>query len=127
MALFKTRTEKTKEKVAPAKTKAAPVAPTPAISGASDYAHVLLSPRITEKATDLQTRGAYVFDVAPSANKREVIMAVARIYKVTPRMVRMVRVPSKKTRSMRTGREGVKSGGKKAYVYLKAGDTITIS
>ena len=71
--------------------------------------------------------GVYTFDVAERATKQDIAAAVRQTYKVTPRKVRIVVVPSKTTRSMKTGRTGVKSGGKKAYVYLKSGETITIS
>lgn len=93
----------------------------------SDLSHVLLSPRITEKATDVQAGSVYVFDVAKNATKRDIASAVSRFYKVVPRMVRVVSIPAKNIRNMRTGRSGVKQGGKKAYVYLKKGDTITLA
>lgn len=89
--------------------------------------HVFRHPRITEKATDLASRGAYVFNVAEDATKREIVQAVRALYSVTPRSVKIVRVPTKVRKSMRTGRVGVKSGGKKAYIYLKRGETISLS
>jgi ribosomal protein L23 len=64
--------------------------------------------------------------VSPRANKREIAQAVASVYGVTPAGVRVVPIPSKAIRNARTGKSGVKPGGKKAYVYLKAGDTITL-
>ncbi len=90
-------------------------------------AHILRRPRITEKATLHTEKGAYLFDVAPSATKHEIARAVSAVYNVTPRMVHIVTVPAKQKRSARTGGLGVKSGGKKAYVYLKKGETITVS
>lgn len=90
-------------------------------------AGTLRSPRITEKATFLQSRGAYVFDVDSSATKTQIAEDVSRLYGVKPRAVKVVRIPSKAVRSMKTGKSGVKSGGKKAYVFLKKGDTITIA
>ena len=92
-----------------------------------DLAHVLLTPRITEKATSVEAGNVYVFNVLPSATKLSVKEAVRSIYKVTPRMVHMVSIPSKRVRSMRTGVQGSKRGGKKAYVYLKKGETITLT
>lgn len=71
--------------------------------------------------------GVYTFDVAQHATKRAISQAVALIYKVTPRKIRVVQVPSKTRRSMRSGKTGVASGGKKAYVYLKKGETLTIA
>lgn len=92
----------------------------------ASLAHVLKHQRITEKASVLQERGVYVFDVASESNKRMVYAAVRQIYKVTPTKVRMVRIAKKIRKNMRTGQIGVTSGGKKAYVYVKKGDTINL-
>jgi len=125
MALFgkKQKTEETK-----------PVATTPVAKQAvsttnvgGNFAHILKNPRITEKASMHQSVGVYTFDVDPRATKQDIAAAVRQTYKVTPHKIRVVSIPSKTTRSMRTGRAGVKSGGKKAYVYLKSGETITVS
>lgn len=97
------------------------------ISGTGGMSDILKNPRITEKATAHGELGVYTFDVAEVATKRSVAGAIAALYKVTPRKVRIVTVPSKMKRSVRTGARGVSRGGKKAYVYLKKGDTITIS
>jgi len=92
-----------------------------------DYSHILQHARITEKATWHQGTGVYTFDVAQSATKRDIVRAVQALYKVKPVKVATVMVPEKKVRNMRTGKTGVKKGSKKAYVYLKKGDVITIS
>lgn len=122
MALFGTK--KTKKETA--KLVAASSVASAAQSGNS-LAHVLSRPRITEKATDAVSRGVYVFDIAPESNKRMVMQAVSLLYKVMPRRVTIVTIHPKRVRNMRTGRVGVKQGGKKAYVYLKEGDTITLA
>ncbi|PIP87128.1 50S ribosomal protein L23 [Candidatus Campbellbacteria bacterium CG22_combo_CG10-13_8_21_14_all_36_13] len=84
----------------------------------------LIRPRITEKATDLQmSNNVYTFDVIKDANKKEIEKAIHALYGIVPEKVRVVMVPSKNIRT-RNGGKGVKSGGKKAYVYLKNGDTI---
>jgi ribosomal protein L23 len=109
-------------------TAAVPAAITPrSTSLAHDHSSTLLHARITEKATENAGLSVYTFDVSPSATKRGILQAVKKIYGVTPRKIAIVRVPSKNVRSMRTGKRGVKSGGKKAYVYLKKGETITIA
>ena len=95
--------------------------------GISSYAHIFLSPRITEKATMQEESGVYTFNITAEANKREIIRAIQQTFKVTPRSVRIVQIPEKRKRSMRTGKRGVKKGGKKAYVYLKRGDKITVA
>lgn len=93
----------------------------------TDHAFVLLNPRITEKATFAASHGVYVFDVAVSANKKQIMSAVNALYNVKPRQVRIVTIRPKAVRNARTGKSGMKSGGKKAYVYLAKGETITIS
>jgi large subunit ribosomal protein L23 len=93
----------------------------------SSKAHILRHARITEKATMHADQSVYVFEVAETATKRDIVMAVREIYNVTPRMVRVASIPTKTTRNMRTGINGIKRGGKKAYVFLKKGETIIIS
>ncbi len=123
MALFK-RTTKKEEKAVVA-------AVVPAEKGATVFstglAHILRHPHITEKASLNAEQGSYVFSVATRATKQDIEKAVFTIYKVKPRMVRIVNTPSKTKRSAKTGKIGVKQGGKKAYVYLKKGETITIT
>ena len=91
----------------------------------NDYSHILKHARITEKASMHQAGSVYTFDVAAAATKRDIAKAVQSLYKVKPVKVAIVQVPTKMTRNMRTGKMGVKRGGKKAYVYLKQGDSIT--
>jgi ribosomal protein L23 len=61
---------------------------------------VLRAPRITEKASMLQMKGVYVFDIAPDATKRDIVTAVKKMYKVTAKSVRIVGVPEKSVRKM---------------------------
>ncbi|RJQ33595.1 50S ribosomal protein L23 [Candidatus Parcubacteria bacterium] len=91
------------------------------------YEHILKHARITEKASMQQAGNVYTFDVASNATKRDIVRAVQALYKVKPLKVAIVRVPEKKVRSMKTGKIGVKQGSKKAYVYVKQGESITIS
>lgn len=93
----------------------------------NDLSHILRQPRITEKATMHQESGVYTFDIADSATKSEVAQAVKAQYGVMPQKVRVVTIPSKEKRNFRTGTRGATRGGKKAYVYLKKGETITIA
>ena|SRR6185503_18086947 len=123
MALFSRKTtEEKKETPAVAAKSEAPVS----IPSKANLSHILQHARITEKATMHNEIGSYVFNVAGSASKREIMQAVKALYGVSPRMVRVVNIPSKVKRNMRTGRVGMKMGGKKAYVYLKKGDTINL-
>lgn len=98
-----------------------------AVVAGADY-QVLLRPRITEKATLLADDShVYVFDIRSDATKAEVARAVSDMYKVKPAKVNIVRVPEKRIASRKVrGSFGAKSGGKKAYVFLKKGETIDL-
>ena len=128
MALFSRTTKKDTKKAGPSAQAGAPkeakAAAAPAMK--SGLEHVLMNPRITEKATFASANSIYVFDVATSANKKQIASAIESVYKVKPRAVRIVNIRAKTVRNMRTGKTGMKSGGKKAYVYLAKGETITI-
>ena len=87
--------------------------------------NVLLRPRITEKAAvGADKFNVYVFEVAENATKKSISASVRDAYKVTPEKVNVVTIPSKQV--FVRGKKGVKSGGKKAYVYLKKGDKIEL-
>ena len=119
MALFGTKKNTEKKEVAIG----APASTLPSMG--RDISTILKHARITEKASMHQASGVYTFDIARAATKRDVIQAVRALYKVTPRMVRIVSIPTKSRRNARTGKRGMTGGGKKAYVYLKKGETIT--
>ncbi len=88
---------------------------------------ILKNPRITEKAAGLSAQRCYSFDVAPKATKQEIAKAIKAQYKVEPLAVRTVTIPTKKVMPRtRKGKIGTSGGGKKAYVYLKKGDTIEV-
>lgn len=87
---------------------------------------IIISPRVTEKGAYLSEHGCYVFNVAPKANKQEIAQAVRTIFKVTPRKIAIVTVPRKEVITRGTNRKGMTGGGKKAYVYLKKGETIEL-
>lgn len=86
------------------------------------YADVLLRPRITEKANTIAAKNVHTFEVASKYGKRDVESAVKAFYGVTPLKVNIAKNPSKKV--FVRGKYGNKSGVKKAYVFLKAGDKI---
>lgn len=127
MALFGSKKKNDEVKAETPKTAAAQSERTAPRSSSNAVAHVLKNPRITEKASAQQSMSIYTFDVATDATKTQIMSAVRSVYKVSPRKVRIVQITSKRTRNARTGRAGVKIGGKKAYVYLKNGETITIA
>lgn len=122
MALFSRKTKEDKKDSTPATNGDVVVS----VAAKANLAHVLKHARITEKATMHIEQGSYVFNVSENVSKREISQAVKALYGVTPRMVRVVTIPAKAKRNMRTGRIGMKQGGKKAYVYLKKGETINL-
>ena len=83
---------------------------------------IIKNPRITEKASFLAEQNVYTFDIAQSANKTEVKKAIFALYKVKPVKVNVLKVPKKNI--LVRGKKGTRGGGKKALVYLKAGDKI---
>ena len=86
-------------------------------------AHILIRPRITEKASERATNASvYVFDVDRKATKHQISHAVLSLYKVKAVKVAIVTVPAKKV--FVRGKVGHTNKGKKAYVYLKKGDKI---
>ena len=98
----------------------------PAISGARTIsisaAQVIIRPHITEKSGMLSQSGVYTFEVVKGASSRQIAEAVEAMYKVVPVRVSVTTIRSKK-RNLR-GIPGRTASGKKAYVYLKKGDTI---
>lgn len=93
---------------------------------AEKKASVLLSPRITEKAAIAsESKGVYVFNVAKDATKTTIARAIKAEHKVTPVKVAIVNLPAR--RVVFRGRRGVQGGSKKAYVYLKKGDKISLA
>lgn len=93
-----------------------------------DLTWVLKNPRITEKAALKAEGGVYVFEVSADATKSQIAAAVAEFYKVNPIAVNIAKTPAKKVvrRKANGVKSGYKSGLKKAYVYLKKGDTIEL-
>lgn len=131
MALFARKDKKTAAKsavVANQESKhVAAVSKVETTRGGSDLAHILRNPRITEKASSHMGLGIYAFDVSDSATKKSIAHAVHALYNVRPRRVNVVTVPQKIKRSTRTGQRGTTGGGKKAYVYLNKGESITLT
>ena len=84
--------------------------------------NTIKNPRITEKASLAQANNVYAFDVVAGANKTEIKKAILALYKVTPVKINVLSVPKKN--STFKGKKGTRGGGRKALVYLKAGDKI---
>ena len=121
MALFSVKKGKKKEKEGSKKPAGLSAGPARQV-GKTSYSAVLVRPRITEKASAQAESNVYVFEVMDNATKKEIAKAVSLFYKVIPEKIRVSRLPRKSI--LVRGREGMKSGVKKAYVYLKEGDKI---
>lgn len=86
---------------------------------------VLITPRVTEKASLQSNANAYTFVVAKNATKLTVREAIKKEYKVTPVAINITNLPVRTT--FIRGKWGTQAGIKKAIVFLKKGDTITLS
>ncbi len=83
---------------------------------------LLLKPHITEQSNLLAQKNIYTFRVRPSANKISIKKAIKEMYGFEPLKISVINMPEKK-RKVR-GKTGIKSGFKKALVYLKEGEKI---
>ncbi len=88
------------------------------------YGWVIKNPKITEKATKLAEANVYTFEVHPKANKREIMFAVKNIYGLTPVKIRTVNIQGSIV--VKKNIKGRTRAMRKAYVYLKKGDTMTL-
>ena len=86
---------------------------------------VLLAPRVSEKTARLQeVSNQYVFEVAKTATKADIKVAVEKIFDVQVKAVNVVNVKGKtKTFKFRQGRRG---DWRKAYVTLAEGQSIDV-
>jgi large subunit ribosomal protein L23 len=86
---------------------------------------VIISPRITEKASMQSNANAYTFVVAKSATKHSIAAEIKKEYKVTPLAVNITNLPCKV--KLVRGKIGSTAPTKKAIVFLKKGDTIKLA
>ena len=86
---------------------------------------VMIAPRITEKASMQSSANAYTFVVAKNATKHTILAEFKKEYKVTPKAINITNMPRQNT--FIRGKHGTKAGLKKAIVFLKKGDTISLS
>ncbi|MEO1281417.1 MAG: 50S ribosomal protein L23 [Pseudomonadota bacterium] len=86
---------------------------------------VILSPVITEKSTLVAEANQVLFNVAKTATKPEIKMAVETLFNVKVKAVNtLVRKGKKK---VFRGRPGVQSDEKKAIVTLEDGQAIDVT
>src|SRR5690606_30137403 len=87
---------------------------------------VLQSPRVTGLGMGQSEQNVYAFKVARSASKYDVRDTVKALYGVTPVKVNIVNKAPRQFKHANTRRVRTEHGIKKAYVYLKKGDTISL-
>ena len=91
-----------------------------------DLASVIKKPRVTEKAVGASERNIYTFEVRQDATKYDVRDAVKELFQVTPVKVNIVNKKPRRYHARAKGRTVSEPGLKKAYVYLKPGDSINL-
>lgn len=93
--------------------------------GKNDAKKYIISPRMTEKASQQSSANAYTFVVTKDATKHILLSEIKKEYKVTPLAINITNMPRKNT--FIRGKFGTEAGIKKAIVFLKKGDTIALS
>jgi large subunit ribosomal protein L23 len=92
----------------------------------ANLSSVIVKPRITEKAVRLGEENVYTFVVRRDATKRDVVAAIKALYNVTPVNVNIVNKTPRQYKSKAKNRVLTEKGMKKAYVYVKKGDSISL-
>lgn len=86
---------------------------------------LIISPRLTEKASLLSSGNIYTFNVTQNATKTTLAKEIEKKYKVKPIKITVVNNP--RVRVFTRGKTGYKTGFKKVSVFLKKGDTINLA
>jgi len=86
----------------------------------------LKKPVVTEKATQLNEKGQYVFEVTRASNKVQIKKDIEQLYGVTVTGISTIRTNGKvKSKFTKGGSvSGRRPHGKKAVVTVKEGDII---
>lgn len=88
-------------------------------------AKLIIGPRVTEKASVQSSANAYTFVVADHATKLTVAQEIFATYKVKPVSVNITKIQGKL--KLVRGRVGKRQDMKKAIVFLKKGDSISLA
>ncbi|MBI2109097.1 MAG: 50S ribosomal protein L23 [Parcubacteria group bacterium] len=97
--------------------------PASADSGKTEkFSHIIIRPRITEKASAQSGGNSYTFEVSKSANKIQIKNAIQEVYGVEPIKVNVINAKPKA--KMVRNIWGKTASYKKAIVFLKDGDSI---
>ena len=90
-----------------------------------NHLDTIISPNITEKATQLSEFNKVVFKVHKGASKSSIKKSVEKIFKVNVIKINIINTKTK--RKMKQGKASFKSGYKKAIVTLKKGQSIDLA
>lgn len=123
MALF---SRKNKAETTPQETAVVAAPKKRALAIDRDLTAVIKGPRITEKSVTQGDKNVYTFTIDRAATKFLVRDAIKALYGVTPVKVNIVNKAPALRLSGSKNRMVKESGMKKAYVYLKKGDTINL-
>ncbi|MEK6734733.1 MAG: 50S ribosomal protein L23 [Pseudomonadota bacterium] len=91
----------------------------------STYYDIIRRPLITEKATMAAESNKYFFEVSSCADKLLIKKAVEAVFGVKVKQVNVSNSQGK--RKLFKGREGFRSGFKRAIVTLEQGQTIDLT
>ncbi|MDY0137341.1 MAG: 50S ribosomal protein L23 [Thiomicrospira sp.] len=84
---------------------------------------VLLAPHVSEKSSSVaESNGQYIFKVVSDATKTEIKQAIEHLFDVKVASVNVMNQKGK--RKLFKGRQGVRSGSRKAIVRLVSGQEI---
>tara|TARA_X000001036_G_C20553882_1_gene755518 strand:+ start:197 stop:490 length:294 start_codon:yes stop_codon:yes gene_type:complete len=90
-----------------------------------NYLDIILSPTITEKATQLSEFNKVVFKVHKGASKNSIKKTVEKIFKVN--VVRINTINFKGKTKLVKGKKSKRPGYKKAIITLKKGQSIDLA
>ncbi|MDO8487280.1 MAG: 50S ribosomal protein L23 [Candidatus Curtissbacteria bacterium] len=90
------------------------------------HGDILQKAILSEKAYRLMEKGIYTFFVSKSASKKDVKNSIEKMFSVSVKKVNVAGISSKQKKIAKTRKTVTVGGGKKAIVYLKAGQTISV-
>ena len=90
-----------------------------------NYIDSILSPIITEKATNQSEQNKVAFKIHKNASKKSIKKSIEKIFKVN--VIKINTINTKGKNKIVRGKLGKKKGFKKALVTLKKGQSIDLS
>ena len=90
-----------------------------------NHLDIILSPKITDKATFLSEQNKIVFNVHNGASKNSIKKSIEKIFKVNVVKINTINLKGKV--KLVRGKKSAKPGYKKAIVTLKKGQVIDLA